>query len=203
VNGYDRFGWVDLPRFFHSNSAYTSPFSQGEICKDNNGNYYICARPSDYASGILVTVNVLHEDWYSSHTHWQGGSPFNVYNYNASREAFVTLRRYAVMNAAVLAKRISNLEKNDQKARAMASFLNDIANRTDARYIVDNTSYKTVLYWAYYYYVIWFDYYDCSLCGIRAYRTPKRTEKPQEYLGSSQITFDASFNRQGWTTVFE
>jgi hypothetical protein len=195
------------------NADTATPFEGGEIVYNaKTGYFYICAIPSSYSNGILVTVNDLYVDWYTKHNYWQGN--FYVINYNASNEAFVALRKYATERRDMYKSKLRLLAQyvegtKNGNASGLLSFLLNIGNlerdakkdltdsacfvdkKADVRYIIGNTRYSTTLYWWRYYYVVWFDYYYCAdMCNYH-YKTPNRKSHPREsdYLGTSQIIF--------------
>lgn len=186
-----------------TNEDIFTPFQRGEICRDAYGRYYVCARPSTYATGILVSVDDLYLEWFSRHTYWQGGMPFSLPTHNADPAAFESLRRYAEYCQEDFAAQINKFKAvcTDQSAQELMTFLSDICEQREANYIMGPVSFAIRLYFFHYYYIFSFSYYQCSDMSIQDYKTLKRTEIPTNFLGTRQLYFNTDMDVRGWTKV--
>jgi hypothetical protein len=192
-----------------ANATAVSPFREGEICRDAKGNYYFCAKKADRTSGILVTVNqrkeeTLNPDAAQNCVQLKGES-CGLYTNNAVREAFND--SYSVVKRFDYATPIENLNANytDAQAQEMYAFLTNLRDKRTANYIMGSPTIKGLSTGSSFLYYIKFSYYQCADATVSAFDNMKMKGYPipYGYLGSSQISFDANYDRTEWTTVVE
>lgn len=191
-----------------ANTVSKSPFKRGEICKDAKGNYYFCVKDAKFENGVLVTVNVrtIDPNWLKNVARVITNQ-LTLYTDNAGKDAFNALKRYFLYYAEMFSAKLQQFQEDytDDKAQATYTFLKNVRDNQNVKYMIGSPYWKYVkdpVYGPYYYFD--YDYYQCSEGTICHFKTPGfDTIYPWGCQGSSQITFDENYDRSSWTTVVE
>lgn len=182
------------------NGLYDRVFTLGEICKDLNDIFYICARNAGSRRGILVTpylISTLHLEG----SLWQG--KFSVHMDCAEHDAFANLSDMFTQHPSRLDKLIGEVQASSDawfnpSARSMLYFLQQFQERTDRCYLIGNPSVTACWNLSYY---LCFEYYCCRTAAFGTYKTPNKKAVPGDYAGTTQMYYGRNFDRSTWTTM--